>query len=79
MRILEENSDKSLKKIILYLTLSEALEMKDSISSILKDSKNNHAHIADANCEKEITICIYDDKDLEGYNERSKRLILNNE
>lgn len=36
MRILDQNSDKSLSQIILYLTQSEIIELRDSLENIFK-------------------------------------------
>lgn len=75
MYILDLTSDKSLKNAILYLTNSEASELKDSLEDILKKPSNNHAPISNDSFQKEITICIYDKNNLEGFDQRSKKLI----
>ncbi len=77
MRILDEIADKSLESVIVYLTLSEATELRDSIDELLKKPINNHNHVSSENFQKEITICIYDANNLNGFDERSKNLILN--
>jgi hypothetical protein len=77
MRILDESADKSLNNVILYLTLSEASELRDSLDDLLKKSSNNHAHIANENFQKELTVCIYDVENLKGFDERSIDLIVN--
>lgn len=79
MRILDEISDKSLKNVILYLTSSEASELRDSLDDILNKPWNNHAHISDENFQKEIIVCIYDMDNLKGFNERSMDLIINDQ
>lgn len=79
MRLLDEISDKSLKKVVLYLTCSEALELKDSLDDLLKKPLNNHAHISCEDFTKEITVCIYDIDNLKGFNERSMELIINDQ
>jgi GGDEF domain-containing protein len=76
MRILDEISDKSLENIILYLTFSEASELRDSLDDILKKPVNNHIHISSENIQKEITVCIYDINNLKGFNKRSMDLII---
>lgn len=75
MRILDEISDKSLENIILYLTLAEASELRDSLDELLNKPLNNHAHISSENFQKEITVCIYDMDNLKGFNQRSIDLI----
>jgi len=79
MRILDETSDKSLKNLILYLTFNEASELRDSLDELLKKPLNNHAHISNENFQKEITVCIYDIDNLKGFNERSRKLIVNDQ
>ena len=76
MRILDESS-KSLENIILYLTYSEASELKDGLDDLLKKPLNNHIHVSNENFQKEITVCIYDKDNLKGFNERSIDLIIN--
>lgn len=75
MYILDEKTDKSIKKIILYLTYSEASELKDSLENLLRKPLNNHEHISNEDFKKEITICIYDVNNLNGLNDRSINLI----
>jgi len=75
MRILDEISDKSLEKIILYLTFSEASELRDGLEDLLKKPSNNHIHISSESFQKEITVCIYDIDNIKGFNERSMNLI----
>lgn len=79
MRILDEISDKSLKNVILYLTLAEATELKNDLDELLKKPLNNHVHISNENFQKEITVCIYDMENLKGFNERSLNLIINDQ
>lgn len=79
MRILDEISDKSLDKVAIYLTHDEALELRDSLIDLLEKSLNNHAHIPSENLQKEITVCVYDFDNLNGFNERSVSLIKNDE
>ena len=79
MRILDEIENLSLKRITIYLTQREALELRDSLEELLKRPINNHAHISSENFEKEITVCIYDIKKLNEFNQRSIDLIKNDE
>ena len=60
----------------LYLTLSEAQELRDSLMAILRDHPKGHTHVCDATYEKEITVCTYDFAHLDDFNERSRRLLL---
>ena len=77
MRILDVEGDKSLSEIALYLTRPEANELMDSLEQLLADPNPNsrHEHVSSSDYKNEITVCIYDPENLEGFNHRSKRLI----
>ena len=78
MRILDEKNDRALSRIILYLTRAEASEFKDSLEMIIREHEaGRHEHISSKDYLKEVTICLYDPHSLEQFNERSKKLILN--
>ena len=79
MRILDQNADKSLNDILIYLTYDEALELKSSLDDLLERPSNNHSHISSKDYSKELTVCIYDENNLTGFNERSTTLIKNDE
>ena len=44
MRILDEDTDRSIQTIVLYLTKSEAEELLDSLNLLLEDSSPRHEH-----------------------------------
>lgn len=75
MRILDEDSDRKLDRIMIYLTKEEAQEMQDSLELLLY-KKHHHSHINSENFDKEITVSIYKDTSLNGFDERSKKLII---
>lgn len=76
MRILDNDTDKKIDNITLCLTRAEASELKDTLEDLLKSSKGNHGHVTDYESNKEITLCIYDQKNLdESFPERIKKLI----
>ncbi len=76
MRILDEETDKPLSKITLFLTRPEAAELRDSLEGILyKGAPERHEHISSNDYLKEVTVCLYDTSSLENFNERSKKLI----
>src|SRR5687767_10362878 len=75
MRILDEENDKSLCQVTLYLTKSEATELKYALEVLLTDSTNRHEHIPDEDYKKELTVCIYDQKMPNQFNERTRLLI----
>ena len=76
MRMLDSDSDKSLNEVFIYLTKPEAKELVDSLESLLASPSGNHNHISSEDYKKEMTICVYDENFLEGFSERSKKLII---
>jgi len=79
MRILDEDDDKARSRITLYLTASEAAELRDSLEALLSGPANFHHHVSSADQSKELTVCIYspDKPDALGrFDERSRKLIL---
>ena len=76
MRIFDQENDKALKSVILYLKLEEAKELLNDLKdAVEKNDVNFHAHVNDDEYAHEITLLIYDEKNIEPLNERSKKLI----
>jgi len=76
MRILDQDADKSINQITLYLTVLEAQELRDSIDSLLQNETHHHEHISSEDYKKEITMTIYDRLPLDSFDERSKKIVL---
>ena len=77
MRILDFDNNLALKSVVLYLRKEEAEELSSSIKDlILAEEDKNHSHVNDITYEHEITVVLYDDKNLESLNKRSQDLIL---
>lgn len=75
MRILDEDSDRPLSRVTLYLTIDEARELRSTLDAVFQDH-SRHEHISSNDYDKQITVCVYDTSALQGFTERSKRLIL---
>jgi hypothetical protein len=58
MRILDQDSDKPLKAVLIMLTPSEAKELTDKIRQLTSE-KGDHLHLDDEMLMREITIAIY--------------------
>ena len=78
MRILEQDSNSLLEKIIIYLTKDEAVELSNDLIALIK-SPNYHSHISSNDYKNEITICIYNENELSEFNDVSKKITRNNE
>lgn len=73
--MLDEAAGTPLSHITLYLTRSDALELRDSLEAVLSGPIDRHEHVPSADNLKEITVCLYDMDRLEHFDERSRRLI----
>lgn len=80
MRILNEDSNKSMKNALLLLTLQEASELRDDLERLISQKIfNDHSHLNDSDYEHELTIALYDSGNIGEFNERTKKLILHDE
>ena len=79
LRILDDGSNKKLDNVSIFLTREEAAQLRGYLNQLLDNPKLQHSHLSSADYQKEITVCLYDEKNLENFDERSKRLILNDE
>ena len=80
MRILDEDSNKSLKNLQILLTRDEVDELIDSLQDILSEGvSQSHSHINDKEYQHEITFAIYDEGNLQnnGFHSRIMELIQN--
>ena len=77
MRMIDDDSSKKLDNITLFLTMAEAKQLRGALNAVIEEPTDaNHRHVSSADYQKEITVCIYDPENLAGFNERSKKLIL---
>jgi len=73
---LNDADGKALDNVLLFLTVEEAKELRHDLDDLLKKKPSTgHAHIPDADYKRELTICVYDANDLDGLDERSRKLI----
>lgn len=75
MRILDDESDKKLDTVTLFLTKEEILQLRSDLDHLIAKPKLNHTHLSSEDYKKEITVCVYDEEDLEGFHPRSIKLI----
>lgn len=75
MRILDDDADKKLDNVSIFLTQQEAMQLRSYLNQLLDNPKLQHSHLSSSDFKKEITICLYDEKHLENFNQRSIKLI----
>lgn len=80
MRILNEDNNKSMKNALLLLTVQEASELRDDLERLISQKIfNDHSHINDSDYEHALTIALYNPDNIEEFNERTKKLISQDE
>ncbi len=80
MRILNQDDNKSIRNVLLMLTVKEAAELKDDLERLLsKKVLNDHSHINDSEYIHELSLALYDTNNIGEFNERTKKLILHDE
>ncbi len=75
MRILDEKSDKKLNTVSIFLTREEAEQLKSYLNQLLDNPKLHHVHLSTDDYQKEITVCLYDEKSLGSFHPRVIKLI----
>jgi hypothetical protein len=56
-----------MNEILLLLSTTEAIELKNTIEQLLESDDMHHAHISNDNYQKEITVSILDKNPVETY------------
>jgi hypothetical protein len=75
LRILDEDNDRSISRITLFLSRQEAVNLSTALAALLEGPSGRHEHVDSDDFSKELTVCIYAPSDLSGFNDRSKKLI----
>ena len=75
MRILDYSTDKAIDDICLYLTVTEASELIGWLSELIRDPGKQHAHLSDNAGQRELSVAVYTEENLQSFDERSVRLI----
>ena len=77
MRILDTLSASRLEDVIIYLKKDEAIELIGALEAILNAAEDlTHCHVNDSEYAHEITVTLYNENNLNGFDQRSRELIL---
>ena len=79
MRILDDKEDKKLNTVSIFLTKKEAMQFQNYLNQLLDNPKLQHMHFSSEDYQKEITICLYDEENLESFHSRAQKLIKEDE
>ena len=79
MRILDDEANRKLDNVSIFLTKEEAIQLRSYLDQLLSNPELQHLHLSSADYQKEVTVSIYNENNLSGFNERVKNLILNDE
>ena len=79
MRILDPSSDRAIEKLAIYLTPEEAAQLAAYCGQLASDPVGlHHCHLSEFGehtVEREITVAVYVDENLNQFDLRSRRLI----
>mgnify|MGYP001559443878 CR=1 FL=1 len=73
--MLDDESDKKLDRVSIFLTIEEAKQLQSYLNKLLASPETQHAHLSSNDYQKEITICLYDNKNFINLHPRAIKLI----
>ncbi len=76
MRILDNDTNRALANISVFLTPADAKEMIGYLEHLLEEPLLHHAHLSDEEYKREITLAVYSESNLNEFDERSRKLII---
>jgi len=79
VRFLDGETNRRLSTLYLYLTPGEAEELIFYLQQLVADSNDHHVHFEDNEYKHELTVTIYREDNIHTYDERSRKLILDDE
>ena len=77
MKIYDPDSKRILKNVILYLTPEEAADLGSSATDLSEHPEKHHHHVSDDEYKTEITVSVYNDENINSFDEESRRVIQN--
>ena len=75
MKIYDPDTKRTLDNVMLFLTEEEAAELGFSATDLSEHPEKQHHHVNDVDYKKEITISVYTEKNINSFDEESKRVI----
>jgi hypothetical protein len=76
MRMLDEETNANIQRILIMLTREEIENLGRHLQDLLKQGPGGHSHFPSGlDYQKEITLGYYDSSDLTGFNDRVRKLI----
>lgn len=80
MYILDDESNKKLNCITIILSKSEIKQMLGYAKQLLDNvDASDHYHLSSEDYQKEITLCLYTPENIDSYNPRIQKLIIEDE
>lgn len=79
MKIYSYDIDKSFDEIFIYLTPNEIKELIGHLEHLVQHPQNHHFHLCEINLnrvEREITFSIYTNDNINEFDERSRKLLI---
>jgi hypothetical protein len=78
MKIFDEEHDRTLELVTLYLERAEVQQLVSYLEQLLEDPSIHHIHLGSPDFQRDLTVAVFDPNDahhLETFDERSKKVI----
>jgi hypothetical protein len=80
MRMLDEDKNVAIDNLTLYLKKAEAIELYNALETLIESNDYGmHLHVSEETYQREVTVLLYDETNVNTLNERSRKLILEGE
>ena len=79
MRILDDDNDRPIKHVMVFLTIQEAQSLYQQLGVLISKRETHHIHVEDDDNKREMTIAIYSLSNISQFDEQSRKLIEENE
>lgn len=75
MRILNNDTDKKIDQVTLFLNAAELRQLIGYAKQLIEKPSEDHFHLSSEDYQKEITICIYNPDTVQNFDSRSQKLL----
>lgn len=76
MIFINQENGRPINDMLLLMTAQEACEIRDDLERLIaSDQLNDHSHINDADFKHQLTLAVYDENHLDGYQDHIKKFL----
>lgn len=75
MRIYDQENDRLLPAVTIYLTPDEMHELADSARDLYEHPEHHHSHVVNRDCTVEVTIAVYTRENWDQFDDKSREIL----